>query len=446
MPEPLSIFPGSSESNDFSEQFPGFQIQNSEEINEIITAVPSWIVRSGTLVLFLVITGILFISAFVQYPDVIKTTLRISSLNSPKPILSPQGGKLIKILVNDGQKVNAGQPLGFIESTANHQDIIILSGKLKALRISVLSGDALKSFDFSPNVLNLGELQPGYQSFLQSYISFRATLNGGHYLKQKSFLERDILEIEKLKMQIINKQRIQQQEYNNSKQEYEAYTKLQAKGVISINEFKQQENKYLSSKYPLQQSATEITNNTSNLLTKQKEILELENTIAEEKNKFLQALNVVINDVDVWMMKYIIKSPIEGKVMFAGILQENQNVDIHDELFIINPGNTGFFGELKIPQDNMGKVRKGQRTLVKLRSYPFEQYGLINGHVDYLSDVAYKDSVFLAKVNFDHFENKDPDHKIILKNGMIADIEIITEESSLLKRFTRNITKMMNSN
>ncbi|RDC56180.1 hypothetical protein DU508_11225 [Pedobacter chinensis] len=92
----------------------------------------------------------------------------------------------------------------------------------------------------------------------------------------------------------------------------------------------------------------------------------------------------------------------------------------------------------------MGKIHVGERTLVKLRSYPYEQYGMITGRLTYISDVAYRDSVFVAKVGFEHFENKDPGRKVVLKNGMQADAEIITEESSLLQRFFRNIIKVIN--
>ncbi|WP_431293119.1 hypothetical protein [Pedobacter sp. P26] len=93
----------------------------------------------------------------------------------------------------------------------------------------------------------------------------------------------------------------------------------------------------------------------------------------------------------------------------------------------------------------MGKIREGELALVKLRSFPFEQYGMIRGRLSYISDVAYRDSVFIAKVSFETFENKDPNLKIVLKNGMQADVEIVTEESSLLQRFFRNITKMLNT-
>ena len=56
-----------------------------------------------------------------------------------------------------------------------------------------------------------------------------------------------------------------------------------------------------------------------------------------------------------------------------------------------------------------------------------------------------KDSIFLAKIDFQQFEKKDAEHTIVVKSGMVADVEIITKESSLLQRFFRNLRKMMNN-
>ncbi|MNR05393.1 Hemolysin secretion protein D, chromosomal [compost metagenome] len=174
--------------------------------------------------------------------------------------------------------------------------------------------------------------------------------------------------------------------------------------------------------------------------------MDLEHTIQDERAKFVQSLNNMLTETESWVNQYILRAPIAGKVSYAGIVQENQTVNTGQELFMINPANTDFFGEVYIPQYNMGKVRVGQRTLVKMKSYPFEQYGVIRAKVNYISEVAFKDSVFIAKIGFERFENKDPKHKIILKNGMQADAEIVTEESTLLQRFLRNITKILNSN
>lgn len=420
--------------------------QHSEEVNEIITAVPSWILRRGITLLFLVILLILTLSAFIRYPDVVKTTLKVNSLNSPKPVMAKQQGKLVKILIQDGQQVKPNQPLAFIESVASPIDVIQLAEKLKTLQQQLNNPRPTTAFTFDTKGLNLGELQNSYQGFYQEYQAFTNTQRGGFYLTQKNYLEGDLKAIRKLQQQLSQQQIIQTQEYANAQEEYTAYQKLKSKNVISNSEFKQQENKYLASKYPLQQSATALLNNKTAYLAKEKEIATLNNTILEQQAKFRQALNSMLNETESWMMKYIISAPLAGKVGFAGILQENQNVAVNQELFVINPGNTNFFGEVQIPQYNMGKVKLGQRTLVKLRSYPFEEYGMINGKISYITDVALKDSVFIAKIDFINFEQKNNQNKIVLKTGMMADAEIITKESSLLQRFLYNITKMLNNN
>jgi len=417
--------------------------RNSEEIQEIITAVPSWILRRGVTVIFGIILSIIVMSAFIQYPDIVKTNLRINSLNAPKPVYAKQTGKIVALLKKEGVMIKQNEALAFMESTAEHKDVLKLHNILKQLNSTIISSGVSLSM---PLNLNLGELQSAYEIFYQQYLQYISTQKGGYYISRKTYLQKDLGEINKLKEQIIAQQGIQEKEYANVEQEYLAYKKLYQKGVISVSEFKQQENKYFSAKYPIQQSETAILNNNSDYATKQKEILELENTIQVEKVKFMQALGNMITETDSWLNKYVLSAPVSGTLGYAGIVQENQTVNSNQELFIINPANTNFFGEIQIPQYNMGKIRQGQRTLVKMKSFPFEQYGLIRGKISYISDVAFKDSVFIAKITFEQFENKDPHHKILLKNGMQADAEIITENSSLLQRFLRNITKILNSN
>lgn len=418
---------------------------NSEEILEIITAVPSWILRRGIFLILIVLLSIISLSAFIRYPDVVKTSLTINSLNAPKSVIAHQQGKLVKLLVHENELVVAKQPLAFIESTGIHEEVIGLANKLRNLSKLLNAQQSISTENLETSDLNLGELQGNYQSFYQAYLQFINTQNGGLYLTQKFYLEKDLQDIKKLQNQINQQKTIQEQEFNNAQEEYDAYKKLKNKNVISNSEFKQQENKYLSSKYPLQQTATALLNNNSNYKAKQKEMATLNNTIREEQAKFGQALNAMINETNSWLMKYVIFSPLAGKVGYSGILQENQNVALNQELFIVNPGNTNFFGEVQIPQYNMGKVKLGQRTLIKLRSYPFEEYGIINGKISYITDVALNDSVFIAKIDFGKFEQKNPSNPIVLKPGMQAEAEIITKESSLLQRFLRNMTKMLNS-
>ncbi|WP_158275304.1 HlyD family secretion protein [Pedobacter sp. HMWF019] len=417
---------------------------NCEEVQEIISAVPSWIISRGITLILIIILAIVGVSAFIQYPDVVKTGLKINSLNAPKSVYSKQTGKIIALLAKEGESVSKGYPIVFMESTANHRDVLKLHDLLSKVNASLIKTGL--AGEISVTGLNLGELQSAYQNFYQKYLQYVSTQNGGYYINRKEYLERDLKEIEKLKDQILVQQKVQHQEFTNVEQEFEAYKKLFKKGIVSNSEYKQQENKYLSGQYPLQQSTTALLNNNTIYASKQKEIIDLDHTIQDEKASFVQSLSNMITETDAWISKFILTAPVAGKISYAGIIQENQTLNNNEEVFVVNPANSDFFGEVQIPQYNMGKVKAGQRALIKMRSYPFEQYGLIRGEISYMSDVAFKDSVFIAKISFDQFENKDPNHKIILKNGMQADAEIITQESSLLQRFARGFTKLLNSN
>lgn len=422
------------------------QIENtqnhSEEVNEIITAVPSWIIRRGIFLILVIILAIFFLSALISYPDIVKTTLKINSLNSPKIAIAGNTGKLIKILVVENQHVVAQQPLAFLESTGSHQEVINLAKKLNVVSKLLNADQPITNEYFAPTNLDIGELQGNYQIYYQAYLQFMNTQNGGLYLIQKKYLLQDLNEIQKLRIQINQQKIIKEQEFENAKEEYIAYQKLKNKNVISNAEFRLQENKYLASKYPLEQTSTDLLNNNSSYMNKQKEIATLDITIKEEQSKFRQALNTMINEANSWLMRYVVFSPSIGKVGYIGILQENQNVVTNQDLFTINPGNTDFFGEVRIPQYNMGKVNVGQRVLIKMRSYPYEEFGIINGKISYIKDFAVRDSIFVAKIDFQKNQKEAGVSNIVLKEGMTADAEIITKESSLLQRFFWNTTKI----
>lgn len=414
----------------------------SEEIQDIITSVPSWIIRTGTTLVFLVLLLIIILSSVIRYPDIISTELKINSLNSPKPVFAQQTGKIVTLLVKEGSRVVKNQPLAYMESTANHKDVLMLQRLLMAFNSCMREGRRID--DSAPPDLQLGELQKDYQIFNEEYVNYLSVQDGGYYSDRKLYLQKDLLGIKQIEQQLKIQQGIQEQENDNNAQEFEAYKILFQKKMVSKSEYKQQENKYLSGRFPLQATATAFLTNNSAYLSKKKEMMELEYFMKLQKSKFVQALGSMITQTCAWLNHYVMRSPSAGFVTYAGILQEDQTVNINQELFLINPSDTNFFGEIEIPQYNMGKVKIGQSILVKMHSYPFEQYGIISGKINFISDAAMQDSIFFAKVSFHKIALKDNKHEMKLKNGMKADAQIITEECTLLGRFMRNMIVMLN--
>jgi multidrug efflux pump subunit AcrA (membrane-fusion protein) len=419
------------------------EARHSDDMQDIITAVPPWVLRWGITLFFGVIVMIAGLSAFIRYPDIVKASLKINSPNSSKPVVSKISGRLVKLLVTENKKVVSGQSLAYLESTADHEEVLLLLSKLEQLRQQTLQNQPLGTDLFNKtNNRQLGELQAAYQTFFETYLSYIASVSNGFLLKKQNYLQNDLVNLGKQQQQLNAEKEIQQRDFALAEQQLQMNKKLLDQKVETNAEYRQEESKYLAKKMPLVQMEASIITAADNYASKQKDILELVNQIREEKAKFLQSLNSLISAADDWKSKYILTASQTGMLTFAGSVQEHQQLSPGQEVFYINPGNDQFFGEMAISQNNMGKVREGQQVLVKLKGYPFEQYGMIRGHITSISDVPFQDSVFMSKVNFKFKNTSDLKKTIHLKQGMSADAEIITQDATILQRISWSLLKV----
>jgi len=95
----------------------------SEDVQEILSAVPNWMIRYGNMLILGLIIMLLIISWFVKYPDVIAAEAMITTQIPPQKEYARTTGDISAILVNDSGLVHKNQPLAIIENTANHQDV-----------------------------------------------------------------------------------------------------------------------------------------------------------------------------------------------------------------------------------------------------------------------------------------------------------------------------------
>ena len=418
------------------------QVRHTDDMQDIITAVPSWILRWGITLFFCILVLIVGLSAFIRYPDVVNGPLKIDSPNSPKPVVAKVSGKLVKLLVRENEAVITGQPLAYVESTANHDEVIALVARLKELQKQLQFNKPTGDFFTQADNSQLGELQSSYQAFFQEYLQYKSSTANGFYIKKRSYLQKDLADLSKQTVQLNAEKDIQQRDFALAGDEYKMHQKLATERVETNAELRQEESKYLAKKSPLIQTDAALVSASTNYSAKQKEILELDNQLIEEKAKFSQALNSLVSQAEDWEAKYVLTASQPGKLTYAGIIQQNQVLASNQEVFYINPGNEQFFGEMAISQNNMGKVKIGQQVLVKLKSYPFEEYGMIRGEIKFIADVPYKDSIFISRVDFKIRNTSDMRRPIHLKQGMMADAEIITQDATILQRLGRSFLKI----
>ncbi len=414
--------------------------QRSDAVNEIISKEPSFVSKWALTIFLGVLLVVFSTSWFIQYPDIIHAKAVLGSINSPKGILCKSEGKLVALYVKEGDLVSKGKVLGFLESIADPEEVLSMGKKVEGmLSATDLSKMAIgKSFK-DGETRNLGEIQLDYQVFMQALINYENYTEGGFIIRKRALLYQDIASLKKLHQNLLDQKAFQREDMALAQANFDADDTLKKKKVISELEYRNERSKFLYKKLTLPQMNASLIANESEQTSKQKEILEVENAIHQSNAIFMEALLTFKSRLEEWKKKYVLEAPSQGKVVFTSFLQVHQSLKIGQVFCYINPENLEYYATLQIPQINFGKIRLGQRVLLKLSSYPSEEYGYLSGKITYISSIA-SDSGYLSKVVLvDGL--KTTYHKVVgYHEGMIADAQIITNDLRLAERLYYNFS------
>ena len=296
-------------------QMKDLTFQRSEVMQEIVSDKPGFLIRWGNIFFLFILILIGIACWFIKYPDTVQATAKLTSINAPKPVLSLIDGKLIKLSITENQLVRRGQILGYIESTANHEEVLMLASNLDTVQVMLSSGraDQIEKY-FSSTTTLLGELQTSYQIFLQAFLSFENYLSDGFYLKKRTMLLKDKNNLLKLYNNLNQQRELQEQDLALIQKTFDANESLKKDNVISDFDYRNEQSKLINKKLSLPQIKSAIISNESQQTEKEKEIMELENTIVQQQLVFQQALNTFKSQVDDWKKRrYTLIAPIGGK-------------------------------------------------------------------------------------------------------------------------------------
>ncbi len=411
------------------------KVSRSELIEEIVSENPGFLLKWGNyffLILLVLITCSLWI---IKYPDIVIAEGKLTSINSPKPIISQINGKIVQLNIKESDVVESQQILGHLEALANHREVLALSSNLEKIQSSL---DDTQFSDIKSLIIksdtNFGELQLAHQTFIQAYITFENYLYDGFYSKKLELLNSDFQRILDLNNNLIDEKQLIIQDIELAQSTFETNETLKKENLISDFDFRIEKSKIINKKLAIPRINTAMTSNSRLQNERQREIIELKNTIDQQFQIFQQSINTFQSQIEEWRKRYLIIAPISGRVNFLSFLQENQQIEINQTICYIVPENTKYFAEVIIPQSNFGKVTIGQNVLLKFQSYPFQEFGSVLGKIEFISDIPTEGSGYLAKVNLVNGFTTTYGRTIQFRDGLTANAEIITKDIRLIER------------
>jgi multidrug resistance efflux pump len=415
----------------------------SDEVQEILGTPPSWIVRWGTILLFLGVSMMALVGWLIRYPDVIDAKIVLTTETPPVGVIARTEGPIAQFLVKDNDVVTANQIILVLQSTANYEDVLKIDKLVTALQKAKID-----SFQYITPLKNieLGEIQSEYSLFVQNLedLKFGKTEKN---TSVKSSVSSVTTQISRVKESIT----------------YDIRSKDRAEGqlVMAQNLFKKQQDLYAAeviSRVELERERLKLSDIEKqveafdeNIIRKKNEIISLQKNIGEmnftEKSdastssvRLRESLNNLRSALEKWKQTYLLTAPIEGRVSLNNtFFSAKQFVKQGDLLLTIVPNsNDKIVGRVMLPVAGSGKVKENQRVLIRLDNYPYHEFGTLEGKVESKSLVP-KDDLYAIRITMPDSLVTSYHKPIQFQQQLQGSAQIITENKRFLQRIWEQI-------
>ncbi|WP_217606382.1 HlyD family secretion protein [Chitinophaga sp. GbtcB8] len=407
-----------------------------EEVQDIMSKMPHWIVRRGITLLFAVVILLFAGAYFIHYPDVITTQVNITSANPPVKIVAQPGGKISELFVQNNAAVQENAPIYILENAARYADIRLLQTLLNQLDTSFNLAPTLRRFNFA-QPLQLGALQGGYAALYQAvnqYLFF----TDKHFTTQKvAQLQSQLTTQHQLNEELQHKDIMLQQQLMLEQKRFKIDSQLAREKVIAPLELDNSKRQLLDKQMTADATRANLLQNKLQQTEYLKTITDLQQQSLQQENDLQQKVREQVKQLqgqlEVWEQQYLVKSPVAGKVSFFKFWKAHQFVSSGEAVLMIVPPVQHYVAKATLPVFGAGKVKKGQKVLIKLSAYPFREFGMIRGNISNVSAVAL-DTAYAMDIQLANGLLTTAHRQIPSQPQLPGIAEVLTNDMSILER------------
>jgi len=425
-----------------------FVEERSHQAREVLGKAPVWVIRWGTTVMFLIILSLIALSWIIKYPDIVPGRIIITTPRPPVSVMSRSNGKIAHLLVADNELIQSEELLAVIDNPANTDDVIWLKNKIQ--KFETANPNSLSGQDsiLSHANLKLGELQAFYASFYRSYQNFQLNENLRAIDKKKEMIALQIEEYESLKKTHAGQKKLIEEEESLITVSYERNKSLLGEGLIAKDGLEKVERELLEVRKNGEALNTAIAQTSIDVSKLKKQLVDLEIQKEEDSKKlFIDLMEQYKNlsgKMAEWEQQYLLKAPVGGRVSFVNVWSKDQFVKTGEEVMAIIPEEAQqIIGRVVMSINNSGKVKVGQKVNVLLDSYPYQEFGVVEGSVKSIALVPRNDTYAIEVKLLDEL-NTSYGKKIDFRQELQGSVEIITEDIRFLQRVFYQLRKLAN--
>lgn len=395
--------------------------------------------------MFLVFVLFIFFAWLIRYPDTIPAPVEITTTNPPVTLVTKITGHINSLFVKEREKVNVGQLVALMETTASMKEIELLKQTIDTIKTpETLSSRLLPAFS------ELGELQGFYGTFLKNLSDLNNYMINDFYGSKIASLTDEINGIQEFISRLSIKEKLYSENQRLEAKKYSRDSSLYASKVIAESGLENSHQSLLRVSMELQQARLDHSSKTIELSEKRQQLQDYRITRIDEKEKLVSVLHETFLNlkaqINLWENTYLLISPIEGIVSFTKFWSANQSVVKDEPVVSIVPIDAGkFLGRINLKMERSGKVKTGMVVNIKLSGYPYMEYGMVRGIVKSKSLVPAEDA-YVIEIELPNGLTTLYGKTLDFTQNMQGTAEIITENIRLIQKIVNPFRYMVSRN
>lgn len=414
----------------------------SEEFDDAISKFPKFNSILFYSLVAIIVTAIVLLQ-LIKSPEIVIGEARVTAEKPPIEILSQNSGKILLKKFSPHKFLKKGDYLAIMENPSNEDDILELKKVLLKYADNLYS---LKSSNLSfASNYDLGELEESFFNLLNTLYGIERERGYNENDARKEVLNqqnRKYLEMISKRNEIKN---VKRNEIDLLKSRYRDDSLLMVKGFITKIEYENSKRNYLKENENLKNYETrDVENNLSisdnkgniHVLNTQKNI-----NVSDLEFKLINTYNQLLQNINLWESRHVVKMPIDGTVDMMQFISSNQFIKQGEPIFSVLPNNNKYIAQLLVPPMGAGKIKIGQNVSIKLASFPYQEYGKLEGEIQSISLIPTQ-NYYLILVELPNGLKSDTGNALVLSKNMIGQAEIITIKRSLLSKLFSKITNI----
>lgn len=408
----------------------------SQGVQDILGHVPHWMIRWGICLIGVLIILFLFLSWLIKYPDTVMGQVVITTQEPPIKLISKNSGEINRLLIANGQEVNAGDHIGSINSLLDAGARKYLRQFCKEVNESIHLNE-LATYAYRDTFLEFGMLQRTYSKLIRSIQECQRGMNPENSSYNVLMLQEQLQRKEGLLQVVKEQKKSSQSVFEIMSKKYNIQLSNNTETELSPTELLNMKQELLTAQNMVNALDREAIEMSIDMAELRLQLNGMEVEFARKQKASIQNVREAIVEIEAslksWEMNYQFIAPIGGRLSYVNELNMNQFIESGKHVFTIIPNNESYLALMYVSAEGFGKLAIGQPVRIKLHKYPAAQFGYIKGSITEINPVA-SERGYRVKVSIPANLVSSYNRALTYSPEMTGTAEIITEDRRVIER------------